>query len=328
MMKNNQSKPNEPRSSVRAASPIAKTTNRDPRLEFALAVALGIFAATTTAGAQEIRSNFENGTMQGWTFIGDVAEATVEPGGPAGSTSYLQVTDAGDGGVIRAIAPSAYLGSWAAFGPHARVSADVALLSVPAFGQFSLPVHFEISGPGGRAVKTFAYPPIGPWIHYETPIVESEWVVINGTWDTLVQNVTQFLILAEYATGFDVTGIDNVKFGFQYEVGWNTVDGGGTMVSFGDHSSLKGTIGQSDPGAMSENGFTLTGGFWPGATTSVRGDCDVDGDVDLNDTASFFACTNGPSAGIPVDCACWDLDGDLDVDLHDFAIVQQAFTGS
>ncbi|MCH7526106.1 MAG: DNRLRE domain-containing protein [Planctomycetes bacterium] len=58
------------------------------------------------------------------------------------------------------------------------------------------------------------------------------------------------------------------------------------------------------------------------------GDCDGDGDADLDDFAAFLNCFTGPNAG-PVDpeCECADIDADGDADFDDFALFQLAFTG-
>lgn len=50
-----------------------------------------------------------------------------------------------------------------------------------------------------------------------------------------------------------------------YDLSWNTIDSGGATFSTGGGYELGGTAGQSDAGAMSTNGYTLTGGFWSGA---------------------------------------------------------------
>jgi hypothetical protein len=63
--------------------------------------------------------------------------------------------------------------------------------------------------------------------------------------------------------------------------------------------------------------------------SEVPGDCDADGDVDLDDLSTYFDCVTGPDGG-PLDpeCECADFDGDDDVDFADFAAFQLAFTGS
>jgi hypothetical protein len=52
--------------------------------------------------------------------------------------------------------------------------------------------------------------------------------------------------------------------GGEYDLSWNTVDGGGTTVSAGSGYRLGGTIGQSDAGLMTGGGYALAGGFWRG----------------------------------------------------------------
>jgi hypothetical protein len=58
-----------------------------------------------------------------------------------------------------------------------------------------------------------------------------------------------------------------------------------------------------------------------------NGDCDRDGDTDLADFGSLAACLGGPGAGIGAGCGCFDLDGNEDIDLLDYAGFQSAFTG-
>ncbi len=59
----------------------------------------------------------------------------------------------------------------------------------------------------------------------------------------------------------------------------------------------------------------------------IPGDCDDDGDVDLDDYVNLEACLSGPDGGLGAGCRCFDFDDDGDNDLKDFAAFQQAFTG-
>jgi hypothetical protein len=57
-----------------------------------------------------------------------------------------------------------------------------------------------------------------------------------------------------------------------------------------------------------------------------RGDCNFDDAVDLLDMEDMVACEGGPEIPIVSDgCFCFDLDGDGDVDLADFAWFQRRF---
>jgi T5SS/PEP-CTERM-associated repeat protein len=61
---------------------------------------------------------------------------------------------------------------------------------------------------------------------------------------------------------------------------------------------------------------------------SSPGDCDCDGDVDLDDYAPFPDCLGGPGVPFgPTVCECIDLNGDGAVDLSDLAAFQAGFTG-
>ena len=60
---------------------------------------------------------------------------------------------------------------------------------------------------------------------------------------------------------------------------------------------------------------------------SANGDCDDDGDVDLQDFLAFQTCFTGPGGPVDPGCECADFDGDDDVDLQDFLAFQVAFTG-
>jgi subtilisin-like proprotein convertase family protein len=67
--------------------------------------------------------------------------------------------------------------------------------------------------------------------------------------------------------------------------------------------------------------------------TYVDGDIDHDGDVDLNDFATFALCFHGAAVTVPPpgcsgeEFAACDFDGDADVDLGDFSTFANNFTG-
>jgi hypothetical protein len=64
------------------------------------------------------------------------------------------------------------------------------------------------------------------------------------------------------------------------------------------------------------------------AAAPQAGDCDDDGDADLDDYDEFPGCLSGP--GIPYsgeECDCIDADVNGSIDLSDFTAFQTAFTG-
>jgi hypothetical protein len=58
------------------------------------------------------------------------------------------------------------------------------------------------------------------------------------------------------------------------------------------------------------------------------GDLDCDGDVDSDGFELFAGCMSRPEVGFPLDYDLTDLDDDADVELPDFGLFQQAFTGA
>ncbi len=61
------------------------------------------------------------------------------------------------------------------------------------------------------------------------------------------------------------------------------------------------------------------------APLALPGDMDRDGDVELNDFSMFLDCFTGPDGIMGLGCAPADADADNDVDMQDFSIIQQVF---
>ena len=93
----------------------------------------------------------------------------------------------------------------------------------------------------------------------------------------------------------------------------------------------EGVVGLLDSVVVSARS-DLDGGTRGFATVETRGlalgDCDGDGDVDLNDYIGFEACLAGPAQPTPPGCACFDLDEDGPVTLRDFGVLQVNFGGA
>ena len=63
-------------------------------------------------------------------------------------------------------------------------------------------------------------------------------------------------------------------------------------------------------------------------TLQLPGNCDGDGDIDIDDFETFGACMAGPDQDPGQQCGCDDCDCDADADLADFDQLQAAFTGA
>jgi len=119
-----------------------------------------------------------------------------------------------------------------------------------------------------------------------------------------------------------VLGLASLGYG-AVEITRYTVDGGGAMRSTGGAFEVSGTIGQSDAGALNGGPFSITGGFW---FETPAGDANEDGVTGLSDLPVFEGCMSGPAGTSPTnECRFFDADRSGQIDLPDFAAIQQAF---
>jgi len=104
-------------------------------------------------------------------------------------------------------------------------------------------------------------------------------------------------------------------------------DLGEAGVVFTPTMKLRFTTNDADDQSINESGLDSVRIMGRQCAWAGPGDCDQDGDIDLDDFAVFAACLTGPSGEPPPGCDLADLDGDTDVDLADAARFQGAFTG-
>ncbi|MCE5322940.1 hypothetical protein LLG46_06455 [bacterium] len=168
-------------------------------------LALLALASVPTYGAN-VSSNFDDGTMQGWIAVGDVA-AVSNPGTGGNPEGYLRMVDEVIGDVCWVVAPAQYLGNW-----HNKVALSADLTQESFSGTQFMTVEFRISGPGGVYKRVFSErPPLGLWRTYGTALDESLWQCVSGSWDALLDDVTELRMSIEFITGSETNGLDNVS---------------------------------------------------------------------------------------------------------------------
>ena len=105
-----------------------------------------------------------------------------------------------------------------------------------------------------------------------------------------------------------------------FDLSWNTVDGGGETFSEGGGYELGGTIGQHDAGGLGlrGGGYALTGGLWAGVCV-----CSADLNADCEIAATDLAMLLG-DWGLCPDCTS-DLDGNGETGAFDLALLLGAW---
>jgi len=145
----------------------------------------------------------------GWTLtsVGHSWEST--GGNPDGYIRY----DDNKGGTNYILAPEKFLGNWAAMGVTNLIY-EVKIFytgSVYIVGTYWM----VIEGPGGSA-RWYGPPPdpAAGWLSLDVPVIEGEWVILSGSWDALLADITELRVAMEFYNNwgpFEITGIDNFQ---------------------------------------------------------------------------------------------------------------------
>jgi hypothetical protein len=165
--------------------------------------------------ALAITNGFDS-DLEGWFLVdvnGNTAQGSLdwnaEGGNPGGCAEF---TDEGnDGGFIGA--PTIYLGDWSAYNGVVTFTYDHTIFSEGSVTE-RLPYEVRISGPGGEA-QFLGATPSGPsgWHDVEVVVSEYAWNVLQGSWASILEDVTSFRIRIEQTSGHvDISGIDNIEF--------------------------------------------------------------------------------------------------------------------
>ncbi|MBD3225321.1 MAG: PKD domain-containing protein [Caldithrix sp.] len=160
--------------------------------------------------APPIYSEFDDGSWEGWSFV-NTGGVSIEnsAGNPDG---FMRISDKSDV-LSEAIASSVYLGSWADLTDAAAVQMDLKIISHSGNLQTNHPL-IELSGPGGRATIPLDSSILAAdekWVSYSFLLNASVWTVQEGTWNGLMNNVTNISVFTEFFDGSEVIGLDNFR---------------------------------------------------------------------------------------------------------------------
>jgi len=179
-------------------------TMRHTRVVVIPSVLLTTFCASSLLGS--VVSDFDDGTMQGWTATGDLQNLS-NPGSGGNPGGYLRLGDRAVGDICWVVAPSQFLGNW-----HGKTAVSVDLIQPSYSGDQIATVELVMSRPGGTYKRVFGERPPALWHVYGTALSEPLWTADAGAnWDALLDNVTSFRIWMEFINGDEVTGLDNVS---------------------------------------------------------------------------------------------------------------------
>lgn len=156
-----------------------------------------------------IITDFESG-FDGWGFNNTGSISIKSTGG--NPDSYCYIND--DSGISTAIAPPKFLGSWVQLVDSAEIVIDCKIIS-NSNTEWLNEYFIKISGPGGEAAvhadTTKLLNAIDKWESFSLMIKESEWDLLSGTWNLLMEEVNELTIFPEFFDGSETIGLDNIK---------------------------------------------------------------------------------------------------------------------
>ncbi|MEX2033734.1 MAG: hypothetical protein WEA28_00910 [Xanthobacteraceae bacterium] len=171
--------------------------------------------AVGNADASTIISDFEDGTVQGWTISEAAVFQQQQPGGNPNGFLYIDNTEIG---IATLFAPAAFLGNLSAFNGGV-FSFDGKLLGAGGgfwnsagqdYGWVTITGTNADSAtldllPGG------AIPPSDAWQTYSIALAAAAWGKSDAAWAAILADVAQVKIVVEGLFGPEIQGIDNIS---------------------------------------------------------------------------------------------------------------------
>ena len=157
-------------------------------------------------------SHFDEG-LDGWTTNLSFFAWLGSEGNPGGYAAFLDSNSTSS----YYLAPESFLGDHSELDSIGVLRFDYRVLGTGSFSAADR-VHMIIKGPGGCARKNFAdsHALVGQrWKQFSVRLKEADWIILDGTWPSILSNVTSLEIVADpfLSTNLpgETTGIDNVS---------------------------------------------------------------------------------------------------------------------
>lgn len=170
---------------------------------------LFIFMIDPASG--QVISDFET-NIDDWYSEGDgdylLEMGTGNPG------NNFRVNDDATGDINLSYAPVKFLGDWSTATSNDSLSVDIFLHQING-NYIGNNYVFQIEGPGGKARAFEGVAPVSDmWEHYSVAIDPSDWTILEGNWNDLIQHVNELIVRMEYIDGDEWNRSDNVYLSF------------------------------------------------------------------------------------------------------------------
>ncbi len=184
-------------------------------------------------------SDFEQPGFDGWYFKNVSGISNENTGG----NPHRFVLVEGTSEFTFGVAPPKFSGSWTNLEGNAAILTDLKKISTNT-NWHSPPYLFKISNENSSAI----YPvpsdftlKLNQWVTVSAMIEESDWTVISGTWQSLMQNIQEVKVALDFYNTQSTIGIDNFRVDNQPPQVYFTSDKRdiypGTQIHFNDFST-------------------------------------------------------------------------------------------
>ncbi|HPE57659.1 MAG TPA: PKD domain-containing protein [Bacteroidales bacterium] len=173
-------------------------------------ISLILFFPIFTVNSQ-VTSDFES-DIEGWYSEGDGDYLwEIGTGNPGNN---FRVNDDATGDINLSYAPVKFLGNWSNATTSDYISADI-FLHQNSGSYIENNFVFQIEGPGGKAQALLGTnPPLDTWQNYSVTIDPANWTMVDGDWNSLIQQVNEVVVRMEYINGGEWNRLDNVYLSF------------------------------------------------------------------------------------------------------------------
>lgn len=176
-------------------------------------ITIATLACAGTAMAGIAETDWDSGTFEGWTFTASAAGEWVNPGVGGNPNGYVQYVDGVDGMTSPPpiFAPAQYLGDYNALDGVGYFEYDIASFSVN-MPSLNFPRIRLVGANGEEARPIMDYFPTDEWMTIQINIAEADWEMLSGTWDDLIDDVTELRFGGDLVQGNGNEGaVDNFR---------------------------------------------------------------------------------------------------------------------
>lgn len=176
---------------------------------------LGVAGIASCAIGGIAETDWNSGTLEGWTFTASAGGDWVNPNAGGNGGGYVQYNDGVDGSLPtpQLFAPGQYLGDYTSYVSGGYFEYDIILSGTPGPGEPTNYPRIRLVGADGSEARVIQdYLVDANWQTIQVNIAEAEWEMVSGTWAGLIADVDSLYFGGDLLVGSGPEGgVDNFR---------------------------------------------------------------------------------------------------------------------